>query len=425
MGKRTAVSRREFVVRSAMAGLALGAGVSCSKKTAEPNKPKLAAEKAPTRPQLEIKPESPIGTEEKWAPFPVVEAHGTPHEIGKAIGAMTKDRIHKGIELRREWFEDLKKFALADRANRIDNFAAAIEKFHPDVIAEMKGMAEGAGLPLDDILVLNMQAELGALKSVKASCEGSCEGCSSLHLVQGGKVLLAHNEDGHNAYRHLMSILRLKPEGKPAFTSLAYPGLIPGSVPAINEAGILMTTNFIGVEKVRTGVPRYVLGRAAIGARSLGDAVQTVTSKEAAYSFHVNFGSIKDKRLLAVDVMPGVHAVKPIDGIFLQTNHFVLSGTKGVSQPMNTPGGSSDSRYRILEAAIGKLPPLEKVTKDDLIKLLSSHEAINKPHSPCRHPDDKSNGRTLATALFDLTAGTFTMYEGNPCEGRRNNIVLT
>ncbi|MCP4679678.1 MAG: hypothetical protein GY854_30140 [Deltaproteobacteria bacterium] len=423
MRKKTTISRREFVARGTMAGLAFGAGVACSKKP-EQEKTKRVAAKTPAKPQLEINPESPIGEESKWAPFPVVEARGTPLEIGKAVGAMTKKRIHKGIELRREWFDDLKKFALADRANRIDNFVSAIEKFHPDVLAEMKGMAEGSGLPLDDILVLNMQAELGALKSANTSCEGSCEGCSSLHLVQEGRALLAHNEDGHDAYRHLMSILRLKPEGKPAFTSLAYPGLIPGSVPAINEAGILMTTNFIGVEKVRTGVPRYVLGRAAIGARSIGEAVQTVTSKEAAYSFHANFGSVKDKRLLAVDIMPGLHSVKPTEGIFLQTNHFVLSGTKAVPQPMNTPGGSSDSRYRVLQSAIGKLPPVEKVTKDDLIKLLSSHEAINQPYSPCRHPNEKSKGRTLATALFDVAAGTFTVYEGNPCEGRRRKIDL-
>jgi len=60
------------------------------------------------------------------------------------------------------------------------------------------------------------------------------------------------------------------------------------------------------------------------------------------------------------------------------------------------------------------LPPLDEVTMDDLIKLMQSHESIEKPFSPCRHPDNSTDGRTLATAVFDITDGTLDLYEGNP-----------
>lgn len=32
--------------------------------------------------------------------------------------------------------------------------------------------------------------------------------------------------------------------------------------------------------------------------------------------------------------------------------------------------------------------------------------------------------QTLATALFDASAGTFALHEGNPCEGRRRALEL-
>ncbi len=411
MGSSNSVSRREFLSRGALAGVAFGAGVACSNKQSSEKRSVGSVSASGIK-------EAPIAEAGKWLPFPEVEARGTPLEIGTAIGAMTRERIRKGIELRRAWFEDLKSFALADRKKRLDGFVAATRKHHPDVLAELEGMAKGAGLPLDDILVLNLQVELGTLKAA----QGSCEGCSTLHLIDKGRALLAHNEDGHDAYRPLMTILRLKPRDKPAITALGYPGIIPGCVPAMNSAGIVMTTNFIGADKMRVGIPRYVLGRAALTATSIGRAVTIVTNKEAAHSFHANFGSLKNNRLLAVDVAPGVHAVKPTEGIYLQTNHFVLRGTAQEPQSKNTPGGSSDSRYRILDAALKKLPPIELVKADTLIKLLSSHEAITKPYSPCRHPDEKSTGRTLATALFDLNKGSFILYEGNPCEGRRRAL---
>ena len=38
--------------------------------------------------------------------------------------------------------------------------------------------------------------------------------------------------------------------------------------------------------------------------------------------------------------------------------------------------------------------------------------------------DDTSSGRTLGTALFDLAADSFTLYEGNPCEEKKRTLTL-
>jgi isopenicillin-N N-acyltransferase-like protein len=287
-------------------------------------------------------------------------------------------------------------------------------------LAELQGIAKGAELAFEDILVLNLQTELGAMKKEQRACDD----CSTLYLDHGGRILLAHNEDGDDANRDLMALLHMQPTGQPAITAFAYPGVLPGCVPARTSAGLVMSTNFIGAAEVRVGVPRYVLGRAVLSATSLDQAVATATSKHPAYSFHLNLGSTPEKRAVAVDVAVGRSAVQPVEGLYLQTNHFVLEPTQAIEQPWHTPGSSSDSRYRVLSAAIAKLPALSRVTAEHLIRLLASHEAVQTPYSPCRHPRGEVHGRTLGTALFDVVAGTFTLYEGNPCVDRKRLVAL-
>jgi hypothetical protein len=402
------LTRRQFVHCAGLASLAWGLGSGCRGEE-------------PAGRQTRRKPTASPGSipADKWQQFPTIEARGTPFEIGAAVGSMNQRRIRTGIERRQTWFDDLKRFALADRATRIDGFVAAMGKHCPAVLAEIKGMAQGSGLPLDDLLVLNLQCELGALIAQGKKSEG----CSTFQLAHSGRLLLAHNEDGHDAYQDLLTILRLSPEGRPGITALAYPGIVPGNVPAMTEAGLVLTTNFIGADQVVQAIPRYALGRSLLECGSLDEAIAKSTADQAAYSVHFNLGSTKEKRLVSVDVAVGRSAVQEIRGLNLQTNHFVLPETKEIPQTGMRPGGSSDSRYQVLSRAIARLPGLDLVGEKELVTLLASHEAATPPYSPCRHPNEKSSGRTLATALFDLISGRFTLYEGNPCLGRRRILV--
>jgi len=339
------------------------------------------------------------------------------------MGAAARGRIHRLIQRRGKWFAGLKRFALQERAQRVDGFVAAIRKRHPDLWAELRGIAKGAGRPLDDILVLNLQPELAGMRH-----QCGCGNCSTLHLVHGKRVFLAHNEDDHQASRDLMLVVRAQPAGSPAFVSLAYPGILPGNVPAMTAAGLVQTTNYIGAAKVRVGgVPRYVLGRSLLAARTLDDAVKRARTGDLAYSFHVSLGSRSEGRLVSLELGPGgVSALRETRSeVYVHTNHFLLPGTRGRVPEIAVPsGGSSDSRYRILRAAVAKLPALGRVGPDTLVRLLASHEAIRQPYAPCRHPKGAVHGRTMATAVFDVTAGTFSVFEGNPCEGRRRELRL-
>jgi isopenicillin-N N-acyltransferase-like protein len=345
--------------------------------------------------------------------FQLLEVSGTPYEIGYAIGRRFGRRVEDGLRRRREWFIELRSFMEQDRAARYEPFVAAGKKYFPDILEELRGWADGSGVAFDDLVALNLKAELAAMMR---DARPETPGCSTICLSHGGRLLIAHNEDGHGAYDDLMFLVRVSQPGKPAFLCLNYPGILSGNGPAGNDAGLMVTTNFIGGLAVRPGIPRYFISRALLNARNLDEALKVVTHPERAFSFHYNIGSSLQRRILSVETSAERHAVQEVEGLYVHTNHLLLPGMASTPQDEEYVGTSSMSRYRVLSGRAERLKDrLEHVGEKRLIGMLSSHEGA--PYSPCRHPTEEVSGSTLGCALFDVAAGELRLYSSQPCEG--------
>ena len=353
------------------------------------------------------------GTDPSVTSFPFLEVSGSPHEVGLAIGRRFGEQIRTGLERRRDWFDDLREYMAEDPATRLDPFVTAAEERFPEIIEELRGWAEGAGLAFEDLLALNLKAELATMKNVAMP---ETPGCSTLAFSHDSRTMLAHNEDGHGAYRDLMFLVKLSQPGKPAVLCLTYPGILCGNGPAINEAGVIITTNYIGGLEVRPGVPRYVISRAAIQAGSLDEAVEIVTHPGRAFSFHYNIGSLHEKKILSVETSASANAVREVEGLYVHTNHLVLPGMTEIPQDTEYVGSSSMSRYRVLQAKASSVADrLDEVDEASLLAMLSSHESA--PYSPCRHPTEEVSGATLGTAVFDISGESQRLLVSNPCGG--------
>jgi len=348
--------------------------------------------------------------------FPYLEVSGGPYQVGHAIGKHFAWQIKEGIRRRRKWFDELKAFMDEDRSRRYEPFLETGKQFSPEAVEELRGSADGAGLPFEDLMVLILKSELGAMKN---KLKPETPGCSTLALAHKDRLLLAHNEDGHVAYDGLMFLVKISIPGRPAFLRLTYPGIYSGSAPSFSDAGIAITTNFIDGRAVRPGgIPRYFISRAARNARTLDEAVKIVTHPQRAFSFHFNLGSVKEKKILSVETSVDHHQVYEVRDLYVHTNHLILDEMQNTPQNEKYVNSSSMTRYRILTAEAQRLfDHLDDVDGDTLIKLLSIHDGA--PYSPCRHPQGKVQGTTLASSLFDLKKGTWQLYYGNPCMGRK------
>jgi len=399
-----ALDRRSFIKLSggAIAGLTLG-GLGCS----------AARERGAGAEAGGVRDD----TTTAQLPFPSLEVSGEPRECGRQIGKTFATQIKQGLERRAAWFGELRRFMQADLKTRYEPYLAAGRQHFPDVVAELEGWAEGSGVDFKDLVALNLKAELGAMMDM----QDQTPGCSTLSLSHGDQRLLVHNEDGGVEYADLMFFLKVSQPGKPTFFCLSYPGILPGNAPGWNAAGLVLTTNYIPSAEWKEGVPRYFLDRAVLDCHTIEQALEVAQHPARAFGFHFNLASIPERRLLSVETSVHQHEVHEVDGLYVHTNHLILPKTREAPQDQAYIKSSSNSRYRVLSAAReAMLPTLDQTGETELVAALSSHDG--KPYSPCRHPEGEVTGMTLANSVFDVAAGSWAFYKGNPCEGTRGEL---
>jgi len=390
------IDRRQFLV-GGTAALTL-AGLGCA---AAP-----AAVPAPSVPVSKV-------------PLPYLEVSGTAYECGQQIGKHFGPTIEKALERRKAWFVALRDFMQADKETRYQPFISASEEHVPEILEELRGWADGSGIPFEDLMALNLKAELGAMMNSQQETPG----CSTLALNHQGRVRLVHNEDGGAEWADLMFVLKVKSKDRPAFLSLNYPGILSGNGPCMNEAGLVLSTNYIASKEWRLGVPRYFVDRAVLWAESPEQAIEYATHPQRAFAFHFNVGWVPTRQLYSVETSVHKQKIYEVAGLYVHTNHLIAPEMADVPQNETYVSTSSTSRYTILSKAKAELDTrLDEVEIPDLVAALASHEAVQQPFAPCRHPKGDVTGETLATNAFDLNAGTWMLYPGNPCEG--NAVTL-
>lgn len=351
--------------------------------------------------------------EESDMQFPLFEVSGTPFEIGLGIGKRFAEDIKKGFEKRSKWWKELKEFAMAD-SSLYETFLSAAKKHTPSVIEELKGWAEGSGIPFEDLFILNLKAEYGALKDeADRKKQTPVAGCSTIVIKDNKRLILAHNEDGDAAYLEHMFLLRVSPKEGHSFFCASYPGILPGNAPWINDAGIIMTTNFIYSKEVKPGVGRYFLDRLSMEKGTLNEVLDVCKHPERAYSFHHVIVSTKERKAISLEVTPQKFAEKQIEGIYIHTNHLIDPELSSEAQDLQYVAKSSMTRWNVLSKWRASFNNPSPVTEESIMSVLSSHEG--KPYSPCRHPEGEIQGATLLTALFNIDKPSFRIYKNQPC----------
>jgi isopenicillin-N N-acyltransferase-like protein len=349
--------------------------------------------------------------------FAHLEVKGSYRDIGYQIGQVFKKNIIEVINSRNEWHSRLVNILNSSEGRKLsDKLLELSQKHFPNIIEEIKGMADGAGIHFDHIWAINIKSELGAFQKEPP-------GCSSIFVNDDKNMWLFHNEDGHTAYKEIMFTIKVTPPSGVAFISMVYPGTITGNGPSLNIRGIVQTTNYIGSTKGEIGLPRYVIGRAILEAKDLEEAIQIATFEPRAYPYHHNLASFNEKSYASVETIPGTSEVKYPDGIYFHTNHLLFEETKDYQfQDQEYKNSSSLSRYTVINEKINQLEP-NNIQPESSLSILSSHE--RKPYSPCRHPQEDISGQTLGTAFFNINEGRFYLYKGNPCEAVKNNQYIT
>jgi hypothetical protein len=269
---------------------------------------------------------------------------------------------------------------------------------YPDYLSEIEGTAEGAGVSFEELLVANM----GDVYDHHAP-KLDDSGCSTCSLVTSDHAMFGHSEDNSAIYADQMYLVRIEIIGKPAFTALCYPGFLPGRAFGFNGDGICFCANSVGPKRVVMGLGRHFVTRSLFEAGSLDEAVRLAAVPGRASGLNLTIGSVKERRIVDLEISPEDHDVLEIEGSYFHANHYVR--LVHADQSISPSSRSRQMRGEVLlqEGVVRD--------KESLLNLLRDQNVRDYPILRDGKPPDVRS-ITLCIGLFDLDSQTLTIYPG-------------
>jgi len=353
-------------------------------------------------------------------PVPVVDAQGTHRAIGLAIGRAVPDRIAGMARNYQLLFEHSPQLKLTwpQAALQARQYLPFIESAVPQYLAELQGLAEGSGVPFDDLLICNCFEELtGDLLFEK---------CTSVAFApehtQDQHTLLGHTEDWLPIDRAWQYVVRVRPDDEAPFIAAVYGGLLANV--GLNGAGVAQCINSMYPTDARPGLPRVFVGRHVLTAPRLGVAIERALHPRRAAGYnHVladEHGELYNLETTArqFDLLYG----RP--GYVAHANNYLSDRLRDLEdQPDQLVG--SHVRANRADHLARQLMPRGAVTRADVQRILSDH--VNHPYSICSHAEDVpllEQSVTISAYLLDVHARTLWYCYGNPCQGEFAPIPL-
>jgi isopenicillin-N N-acyltransferase-like protein len=353
--------------------------------------------------------------------LPIVHARGRHADIGFQVGAERGEQVRHMVETYRRLLRDQRQAlgvtGWSDGVNIARRYLPFIEAALPQYIAEIRGMAEGAGVSFDDLLVLN------SIESITA--DRLHLGCTSMAVGPGasrdGSVLMAHNEDWYPEDVDDVFLVHARPEGEPPFLALSYGGLLPNI--GFNAAGVGQGCDTVYATDVRLGIPRTIVARHVLAATTMDEAVQAATHPQRAAGYN-HLLATADGEYFNLEASATRHErLAAVADVAVHTNHYINSTMVGVEDGSET---RLRSRRRLARARQRLEAMSGAIDAARLVELLGDHDGY--PHSICSHvvdePSPLDNQQTIAGVVIDLTHRTLLAGWGNSCQATFAEFAL-
>ena len=292
--------------------------------------------------------------------LPVLDLAGTPREIGLAHGEAMRDAIVEFADTVTAVHQANNAFLKADRG-QLMGFSLRnlgfLEKFCPDLVEEMRGIADGAGVGFDEIVFLNAFLEL---EDVRAPGLGgkilpdALWGCTTFNVAPeaaaDGRACLGQTFDMEKYYERFLCVLRVRPKTGPAMLMLSFAGVL--GLNGINSYGIGAAINKVAATDARPGVLYPCIMRKALAAERVGDALGAVIFSPRATG--INYQLAGSGLAFDAETSATSYELLEIDGAIAHTNHYLGRLMRRFETPGWLSHGGSMVRRQVAQAFLDK-----------------------------------------------------------------------
>jgi isopenicillin-N N-acyltransferase like protein len=342
----------------------------------------------------------------------VVEASGSNYDMGYEHGTKCSQKIRRFSEIFIR--EAVQRTGMGvEKVHAVANlYLPLMERSSPHLVEEMRGIAAGGGVSLEDVLLLNLRHEFMFGLRTKQWTNCTSVGLTS-ELSSTGASVIAQNVDLPPYFHEYMVLLRLKPRSGPRLMMYTAAGTVGNH--GINSYGLARSSNALASKREKAlGVSRVVLSRLILQQRSTEDSLDTISRADRAVSGNY---MLTDSRGDLVDVestADDIRTLRPTNGFLVHTNHIlhpdIAETDTGVAE-------DTYERYTQMTKAVSNHKG--RVTPEDVEGWLRDHTGY--PGSVCNH-----SSLTSVAALVLLPAeGKMLVCHGPPCKNEFQDFAIS
>lgn len=342
-------------------------------------------------------------------PFPFVSVSGSPHERGVQYGKAVPERIRRSISLYAGTLDELGLDA-AQKARLIGGFADQVAAFGAHYLEEMRGIADGAGVSLDEIILVNARTEVVAQARRAANRpeaeDDAVDGCTGAIILPGrsatGRLIHGMNWDWRAECAETAIVLRVSRDDGPDFLTFVEAGGLARC--GLNAAGIAITANYLESERDyrEIGVPLALIRRKVLEQAHFAQAVRAVAATPKACSNNMMLSTAEGFGIDFECAPDEVFPLYPENGLIVHANHWV---SPVALAKLKDAGLLGDSFYR--DWRVKQLLGEGKVGPEHLKAAL--FDSFAAPFAVCRPVLSNKAGdlsATVAMIIMDPATGT-------------------
>lgn len=361
-------------------------------------------------------------------PIPEVLVEGDGRSRGRAHGEALRPLVHEHLE---RWLtaigEDLgvEPRAYLEHFLAQTNFLPAIDRWTPDLLEEVKGIAEGAGTPFALTLARQLSDEEPWFRRAYRLSSNSALGCSSIgrDASASGPAIVAQNMDVPRWFDGTQIILRVRDSVHDVeCLMLTVAGKI--SLAGMNDAGLGMCCNTLSqLDYAKDGLPEDFVVRGFLSHRRLEDGLDFLHRIKHASGQNYTVGAPGRPVLNLECSARSITTYRPegVSGRVFHTNHPFTNPDQDLfrrmSEGMDETAlrrfyfGNSRERFTVLENHLGR--PSAVLTTDLMKTVFSDQDA---PVSRLGSEGNKNDNFTLACLIMTLdTQPSLEVAPGPPC----------
>lgn len=369
--------------------------------------------------------------------LPLLDLPGAPYDAGLLHGRQACDLIAENLKIYYDRFQREAKLTPQQVRERAEQYLRVIDRAEPAYGEAMRGVSDGAGIPLVEIAVLNARYEIlySQYSTInQATAAGiSAGGCTAFAVLPeasaDGHLYLGQNWDWFPQVRGVMLRVR-RPDG---FSLVAFTeaGIVGGKI-GMNSLGLGLVINGLLSSRddwSRLRTPFHLRTWRILHAPTLEGAVQVITAEERSCSANFLLGQANGHaQVVNIEAAPEASCVlAPEDGLLAHANHFTDPEALQIWQPLAEEKTSTYQRAARMHHLLRQGKESGALHGEGLMTILRDHGG--HPDSVCRHPNphlpEEERVETVVSVLEDLTARRMYVAGGTPCETPFQEIALT